>query len=43
MDPVQAWTLMAFVMLMSTALLLLELGMRRARGTQSRGAVTKRR
>jgi hypothetical protein len=31
MDPLQAWTLMAFLTLMSVALLLLELGMRRAR------------
>jgi hypothetical protein len=36
MDPVQAWTLMAFLTLMSAALLLLELGMRRARGGQAK-------
>ena len=36
MDPVQAWTLMAFVTLVSAALLLLELGMRRARGGQAK-------
>jgi hypothetical protein len=36
MDPVQAWTLMGFVTLMSTALLLLELGMRRVRAPRTR-------
>ena len=36
MDPVQAWTLIAFVSVMSVALLILELGMRRARGAQQR-------
>src|SRR6476620_9791347 len=32
MDPVSAWTLMAFMAVVSAALLLLEVGMRRARG-----------
>jgi|KBSSwiStaDraftv2_1062776.scaffolds.fasta_scaffold2199470_1 hypothetical protein len=36
MDPMQAWTLVAFVTVMSAALLSLELGMRRARGAQQR-------
>jgi hypothetical protein len=36
MDPMQAWTLIAFVTVMSAALLILELGMRRARGAQQR-------
>jgi hypothetical protein len=35
MEPVQAWTLMAFVTLVSAALLLLELGMRRAHNVQN--------
>ena len=34
MDPVQAWTLMAFVTVLSAGLLILELGMRRARASQ---------
>ena len=36
MEPVSAWTLVAFLTLMSAALLLLELGMRRARGTHAK-------
>lgn len=32
MDAVSAWTLMAFMTVISAALLLLEVGMRRARG-----------
>ncbi len=34
MEPMQAWTLIAFVTVVSAALLSLELGMRRARGAQ---------
>lgn len=36
MDPVQAWMLIAFTSLVTAALLLLELGMRRERGTQAK-------
>ena len=36
MDPMHAWTLVAFVTLMSVALMLLEFGMRRARSAQAR-------
>ena len=36
MDPVQAWTLFAFLTVMSSALLLLELGMRRARAAHGK-------
>lgn len=32
MDPTQAWTLIAFLSLMTAALLMLDVGMRRARG-----------
>ena len=32
MDPLSAWTLVAFITVLSAGLLLLEVGMRRARG-----------
>jgi hypothetical protein len=42
MDPVSAWTLMAFMTVISAALLLLEVGMRRARGDETRTVAAHR-
>jgi hypothetical protein len=41
MDPTQAWTLIAFLSLMTAALLMLDVGMRRR--TSAGGALTRRR
>jgi hypothetical protein len=36
MDPLSAWTLVAFITVLSAGLLLLEVGMRRARGATAK-------
>jgi len=43
MDPAQGWTLLAFLSLMTAALLLLDLGMRRARNSPTGRAISRSR